>query len=395
VVLTVALVLAPRTVQAGATPAPVVPPKAITNLTAWYDANTGITSSGGLVSQWGDQSGNNNTLTQSTSGVKPTYTTVSSNKAVVFNGAQYLQSSTTNTFVTGGGNSSMFVVAAYTGSNAEGNTAALSYGTSTTEEARALLVSTSRYKAYASSATDNVFSSTVWASTGAIVYGAFGSGLLMAIGVNGATPTNTATSYTLNTTASTPFIVGKWVDMDFYWIGPIYEILVYNGIPTTAERQFIEGYLACKWGFQSILVASHPYASSCPTLTATSGVLALTLSETGSLKPATDVVYTETFANSSGTLVYNPSITASIPSHTYYKVGADVVSLGSTGLGASSTAYYSNAGCTTSYTPVSGGGGAPSGYDANVQCIKWTLTGALGTAPSVNSGTLSYSVEIQ
>jgi hypothetical protein len=43
------------------------------------------------------------------------------------------------------------------------------------------------------------------------------------------------------------------------WNGVIYEILVYNRLLTTAERQNVEGYLAWKWSIQSSLPNTHPY----------------------------------------------------------------------------------------------------------------------------------------
>lgn len=42
------------------------------------------------------------------------------------------------------------------------------------------------------------------------------------------------------------------------------EILVFNRMLTTAEAQSVEGYLAWKWGTQSLLVSGHPYANSKP-----------------------------------------------------------------------------------------------------------------------------------
>jgi hypothetical protein len=40
------------------------------------------------------------------------------------------------------------------------------------------------------------------------------------------------------------------------------EVLLYNSVLNTNERQQIEGYLAWKWGLQSSLPANHPYKSS-------------------------------------------------------------------------------------------------------------------------------------
>jgi hypothetical protein len=43
-----------------------------------------------------------------------------------------------------------------------------------------------------------------------------------------------------------------------------HEILVYNSVLSTFQRQYIEGYLAWKWGIQSTLPASHPYKNAPP-----------------------------------------------------------------------------------------------------------------------------------
>lgn len=51
--------------------APSGPPT--TNLFAYYEADAGVTSSGGLASQWNDLSGNGRNYTQSTGASKPTY----------------------------------------------------------------------------------------------------------------------------------------------------------------------------------------------------------------------------------------------------------------------------------------------------------------------------------
>lgn len=42
--------------------------------------------------------------------------------------------------------------------------------------------------------------------------------------------------------------------------GTIYEVIIYNTVLTTSERQQIEGYLAWKWGMQGNLSSSNPYS---------------------------------------------------------------------------------------------------------------------------------------
>jgi len=49
------------------------------------------------------------------------------------------------------------------------------------------------------------------------------------------------------------------------FLGGIYEILIFNQVLTTTNRQIVEGYLAWKWGTQTSLTTGHPYKS--PTVT--------------------------------------------------------------------------------------------------------------------------------
>lgn len=46
---------------------------------------------------------------------------------------------------------------------------------------------------------------------------------------------------------------------EFPLVGNISEILIYNGELTTSQRQYVEGYLATKWGTRTRLPTAHPY----------------------------------------------------------------------------------------------------------------------------------------
>lgn len=46
--------------------------------------------------------------------------------------------------------------------------------------------------------------------------------------------------------------------------GGVAEILIYNAILSTADRQQVEGYLAWKWGFQVDLPSNHPFKNAAP-----------------------------------------------------------------------------------------------------------------------------------
>jgi hypothetical protein len=54
--------------------------------------------------------------------------------------------------------------------------------------------------------------------------------------------------------------------------------------------------------------------------------------------------------------------------------------------------FSNDGGATWTYVPVSGAGGAPSGYDRTVTNIRWSLAGNLAIS---DSGTLSFIVRIR
>jgi hypothetical protein len=49
------------------------------------------------------------------------------------------------------------------------------------------------------------------------------------------------------------------------WNGDIGDIIIYNGVLSTGDRQKVEGFLAWKWDLQSNLPSNHPYKFAAPT----------------------------------------------------------------------------------------------------------------------------------
>lgn len=118
-------------------------------------------------------------------------------------------------------------------------------------------------------------------------------------------------------------------------------------------------------------------------------------------QPGTDISYTVTFTNAGGSPAVNFVLTDPDPgsglklnTHTDFKVGSVTTNLGTTGLTVT-VAYSNNNGATWTYTPVSGGGGAPAGYDRNVTHIRWSFTGSLSQTSPNNAGSVGFTVRIQ
>jgi hypothetical protein len=87
-------------------------------------------------------------------------------------------------------------------------------------------------------------------------------------------------------------------------------------------------------------------------------------------------------------------ITDPVPANTDFKLGSVTSALGTTGL-TLTAAYSNNGGSSYVYTPVSGGGGAPSGYDRAVTNIRWTLAGSLSQTSPNNSGSVGFTTRIR
>ena len=79
----------------------------------------------------------------------------------------------------------------------------------------------------------------------------------------------TANSYS---DVSSNFHIGTRTDGATQMNGNISEILVFSSIPTTTDRQTIEGYLAWKWGLQANLPVGHTYSNAAPVGTSATSV---------------------------------------------------------------------------------------------------------------------------
>jgi fibronectin-binding autotransporter adhesin len=114
----------------------------------------------------------------------------------------------------------------------------------------------------------------------------------------------------------------------------------------------------------------------------------------GSQAPGTDLTYTITFTNSGAAAAQSLVVKDPIPPNTDFKVGSETHDLGTTGL--TVVVDYSNDNESSwTYTPVSGGGGAPAGYDRSVTNIRWTFSGNLSQTPPNNNGSVSFITRIR
>jgi hypothetical protein len=83
-----------------------------------------------------------------------------------------------------------------------------------------------------------------------------------------------------------------------------------------------------------------------------------------------------------------------VPANTDFKLGSPAFAPGTSGL-TTAVAYSNNGGTTYTYTPVSGGGGAPAGFDRTVTHVRWTMTGNLSQVSPNNSYGVSFQARIR
>jgi hypothetical protein len=122
--------------------------------------------------------------------------------------------------------------------------------------------------------------------------------------------------------------------------------------------------------------------------------LSKSVAPSGTQPPGTDLVYTVVFTNDGGQPAQVFIVTDPIPANTDFKVASATTNLGTTGL--TVTVEYSNDnGSTWTYTPVSGGGGAPTNYDRAVTHVRWRFTGNLSQTSPNNTGSLSFTSRIR
>lgn len=110
--------------------------------------------------------------------------------------------------------------------------------------------------------------------------------------------------------------------------------------------------------------------------------------------PGTDLTYRIEFTNTGGTAAQGLVITDQIPANTDFKIGTATAALGTTGLTVSIT-YSNDGGVTYAYTPATGGGGAPAGYDRTVTHVRWAFAGGLAQTAPANTGNVSFVTRIR
>ena len=254
-------------------------PTVLTNgLTAWFKADLGVTQSGGVVTGWTDQTGNNST-TQTTQANQPTYIAndINGKPAVHFNGSQWLYSpqnvgpgmNADMTMIVVGStyNPSAFQYNLFMGNGAAHVNRGMGYesGQQFLDMSNGgwLAGSTPSANSFVVDADSlNSSLSNVTFYRNGIQTGSAGTGGIGALS-NGLT-------------------IGETTDQYDPWQGDIAEVLVYDHQLSTAELQQVSTYLAGKYNLSTVLPA--------PTITPNGGSFSSSTPVTISSVPTPAVV---------------------------------------------------------------------------------------------------------
>ena len=232
------------------------------NCQLWLDAADSSTitfTSGSNINQWNDKSGNNYNATQ--------YWTTSTVYNPSINAVQFTNSTSamistvpSGTFPTG---ASVFCVYMKTGANNTYETLVNRINNSTDSPLWELrndtIVIGDETPSYSlTTSTWNIRSGTSMTllnfTVAASQFYEYING-----GGSGGSPTYSSTaSSPFGDTLSSYITIGTRKLKDTQYTGNIYEIVVYNTVLSTSQRQTIEGYLAQKWGLTASLPAGHP-----------------------------------------------------------------------------------------------------------------------------------------
>jgi uncharacterized repeat protein (TIGR01451 family) len=135
-------------------------------------------------------------------------------------------------------------------------------------------------------------------------------------------------------------------------------------------------------------------ATDVTTIAAGNLSLVKSVSPAGDQVPGTDLSYTVDYQNLGSGDLTTIVIYDAVPAWTQYQVGSGVTGTPPASIASITIEYSDDNGATWAYAPVSGGGGAPAGYDANVTNVRWVFAGDLLTGGSSTAG-VGFTVRIQ
>ena len=220
-------------------------------------ASDTITSSGGAVSQWDDLSGNDNHATQGTGSDQPvTDSDVLNNLNAISFTSDYFNFTPTISSV----KSLIFVADKLNGSDISAELSPIVGEVTTSQNHTFVRTNTDDYDISIDGSISNTGNASV--NGGSLV-----SGGNIDVGISQSEKDDANIWYVDYDSAVNVNYLGLLATSNTYkLIGSISEVVLLDSVPTTSDRQKIEGYLAHKWGLEGNLPSDHPYKTQKPTV---------------------------------------------------------------------------------------------------------------------------------
>lgn len=224
------------------------------SLALWLDAEdaASITLNGSTVSQWDDKSGNGQHVSQATAAYQPTYSATGMLGKPTLDWGTVSNDKGLTRAISGYEPQRYFGVAEWDGPDPFSN-----FGGLVTHGPATGIVANDRVM--------TATSGTGW--FGALQYHLNGGAASAVALPTISSPFLFATTFGPQT-GRTSIHIGSDVAVGPLraWLGKISEIIAINFVPTTQERQLIEGYLAWKWALEANLPSGHPFKNTPPTI---------------------------------------------------------------------------------------------------------------------------------
>jgi uncharacterized repeat protein (TIGR01451 family) len=124
------------------------------------------------------------------------------------------------------------------------------------------------------------------------------------------------------------------------------------------------------------------------------GALSLTMRVTAAAAPPVhELRYVSDYHNTGTEAIANVVVVTPIPARTHFKVGSASVGVPPEGVVAILVQYSKDGGVSWRHTPVDGGAGADTGYDAAVTHVRFVVVGRIEPGASSTSG-VSVTVRV-
>jgi hypothetical protein len=244
-------------------------PEELSNMIAWYKADSLSLNDDDAITTWIDSSNNSHDATQSTGVSKPLYKTgiLNSLPAVRFSSNKSLLLTTLGTALTSDDTYTVFIL--LKPSSISNDPVVIAFPSNSSWTFLMEVANNGRFYWGHQNGNYRLYSSSITTSAASIISLKKTSSTTAEFWQDGTeiTSFSTAGAGMIATPSMTgDMILGSYTNASFAYNGDIFEIVICNSSLSINDREKVEGYLAWKWGLEGNLPALHTYKSSPPTV---------------------------------------------------------------------------------------------------------------------------------